>query len=172
MAEVYSDGMLTSKDLPHDRLAIGQLLGRLLRQFRVELFAPAAEHGYGDLREPHLQVFGNVGIDGIRLTDLAAKAQLSLAATSELVTQLQELGYLERRLDIRDRRARLIFPTPRGLRALDDAGGRVAEIEQHWALIVEPERFQAVCRTLQELLDALTNVALASRHDDDLGGTA
>jgi DNA-binding MarR family transcriptional regulator len=148
--------MLTSNDLPRDRLAIGQLLLGLLRQFRVELFAPAAEHGYADLREPHLQIFGNLGgIDGIRLTELAAKAQLSLAATSELVTQLQELRYLERRPDPRDRRARLIFPTPRGMRALDDAGGRVAEIEQHWAQILEPERFQTTCLNLQELLTAL-----------------
>ena len=41
--------MPTSRDLPADRLAIGQLLGRLLREFRVELFAPADEHGYPDI---------------------------------------------------------------------------------------------------------------------------
>jgi DNA-binding MarR family transcriptional regulator len=148
--------MPTSQDLPRDRLAIGQLLGRLLREFRVELFAPAPEHGYADLRAPHLQVFGNLGVEGIRLTDLAAKAQLSLAATSELVSQLQELGYLERRPDASDRRAKLIFPTHRGLRALEDAGDRVAEIEQHWAQIAGKKRFEAACRTMQDLLDALT----------------
>jgi DNA-binding MarR family transcriptional regulator len=147
--------MPTSQDLPRDRLAIGQLLGRLLRVFRVELFAPAAEHGYADLRPPHLLVFGNVGIEGIRLTTLAAKSQLSLAATSELVSQLQELGYLERRPDATDRRAKLIFPTPRGLRALADAGDRVAEIEEHWAQIAGWKRFDAACRTLQDLVDAL-----------------
>ena len=66
--------MPTSRDLPADRLAIWQLLVRLLRQFRTELFGPAAERGYPDLREPHLQIFGNLGIDGVRLTDLAARA--------------------------------------------------------------------------------------------------
>jgi hypothetical protein len=81
------------------RLAIGQLLVRLLRQFRAELFEPAAGHGYPDLREPHLHIFGNLGGDGIRLTDVAARAQLSLATASELVSDLQELGYLERRAD-------------------------------------------------------------------------
>jgi hypothetical protein len=91
--------MPTSRDLPADRLAIGQLLVRLLRQFRAELFEPAAGHGYPDLREPHLHIFGNLGGDGIRLTDVAARAQLSLATASELVSDLQELGYLERRAD-------------------------------------------------------------------------
>ena len=147
--------MPTSRDLPADRLAIGQLLVRLLRQFRAELFEPAAGHGYPDLREPHLHIFGNVGVDGIRLTDLAGRAQLSLATVSELVSNLQDLGYLERRADGTDKRAKLIFPTPRGRQALDDAGDRVAQIEEHWSQIVGPERFADTCRTLQDLLDAL-----------------
>ncbi len=148
--------MPTSRDLPVDRLAIGQLLVRLLRQFRAELFTPAAEHGYRDLREPHLQIFGNLGVDGVRLTELAARAQLSLAATSELVDDLQALGYLERRPDPSDGRAKLIFPTRRGRQALDDAGDRVAQIEQHWAQLLGPARFADTCHALQELLDKLT----------------
>jgi len=147
----------TSRDLPADRLAIGQLLAWLLREFRAELSAPAAEHGYADMRQPHLHIFGNVGIDGIRLTDLAARAQLSLATTSELVSELQQLGYLERRPDPHDQRAKLIFPTRRGRQALDDAGDRVAEIEEHWRELLSPGRFDAMCRTMQDLLDRLTS---------------
>jgi len=148
--------MPTSRDLPADRLAIGQLLVRLLRQFRAELFEPAAGHGYPDLREPHLHIFGNLGTDGVRLTDLAARAQLSLATTSELVSDLQALGYLERRADGTDKRAKLIFPTARGRQALDDAGDRVAQIEEHWSHLAGPVRFAEACRTLQDLLDTLT----------------
>ena len=149
--------MPMSRDLPADRLAIGQLLAWLLREFRAELSAPAAEHGYADMRQPHLHIFGNVGIDGIRLTDLAARAQLSLATTSELVSQLQQLGYLERRPDPHDQRAKLIFPTRRGRQALDDAGDKVAEIEEHWRELLSPGRFDAMCRTMQDLLGQLTS---------------
>jgi hypothetical protein len=88
-------------------------------------------HGYPDLREPCLHIFGNFGVDGIRLTDLAARAQLSLATASELVSDLQALRYLERRAEGTDKRARLIFPTPHGRQAVDDAGDRVAQIEEH-----------------------------------------
>jgi MarR family len=69
-------------------------------------------HGYPDLRGPYLHIFGNLGVDGIRLTDLAAQAQLSLATASELVSDLQALRYLERRAEGTDKRAKLIFPTP------------------------------------------------------------
>jgi len=153
--------MPTSRDLPVDRLAVGQLLVRLLRQFRVEMFAAAAEGGYLDVREPHLQIFGNVGIDGIRLTDLAARAQLSLAATSELVNNLENLGYLERLPDASDGRAKLIFPTARGRQALDEAGDRVAEIEERWAGLVGQESFATACMTLQRILDAAADDASA-----------
>lgn len=148
--------MATSRDLPTDRLAVGQLLGRLLREFRAELLAPGAEAGFDDLREAHLQIFGNVGIDGIRLTALAARAQLSPAATSELVDDLQSLGYLERRPDPSDGRAKLIYPTSRGRRALDAAGDRVADIEQRWAGIVGRPAFDGAMRTLQQLVEGST----------------
>lgn len=141
----------------------------MLRQFRVELFAAADEGGFGDLREPHLQIFGNVGVEGIRLTDLAARAQLSMAATSDLVSDLQALGYLERRPDASDRRAKLIYPTVRGRRALDLAGDRVAEIEQRWSSLVGTKEFARACKTLQQLLE-FTAPDEAKRKEADLGG--
>lgn len=147
--------MAPSRDLPPDRLPIGQLLVRLLREFRHELFAPASQAGYPDIREPHLQIFGNLDVTGIRLTALADRAQLSLAAASELVNELQDLGYLERKPDVTDRRAKLIYPTARGRQALRDARSRVAEIEQRWSGLVGPDRFADSCRTWQDLLDAL-----------------
>jgi hypothetical protein len=73
-------------------------------------------HGNPELREPYLHIFGNLGVDGIRLTDLAARAQLSLTTASKLVSDLQALGYLERRADGTDKRAKLIFPTPAAVR--------------------------------------------------------
>ena len=157
--------MATSRDLPADRLAVGQLLGRLLRQFRSDLLAPSAEAGFDDLRMAHLQIFGNVGIDGIRLTELAARAQLSVAAASELVDDLQRLGYLQRRPDPSDGRAKLIYPTRRGRRALDAAGDRVAEIEQHWADIVGRPAFDAAMQTLHRLVQSITAQAEVPETD-------
>ena len=144
--------MATARDLPTDRLPIGQLLGRLLREFRTELYAPAAEAGYPDLRESHLLIIGNIPFRGVRLTDLASRSQLSMAATSEMVDNLVALDYLERRPDPRDGRAKLIVPTERGRALLGDARTQVVEIERKWGEIVGDERFEAACATLQEIL--------------------
>ncbi|WP_426228388.1 MarR family winged helix-turn-helix transcriptional regulator [Pseudarthrobacter sp. DSP2-3-2b1] len=143
-----------SRDSQPPRLPVGQLLVRLLSEFRRELLAEAESHGYGDLRPAHLQITGNIGTKGIRLTALAARAQLSLAATSELVNELQKLGYLERRPDPADARAKLIFPTSRGLQLLREASAKVREMEQLWGAYAGEQRFEEALQTLQTVLDA------------------
>ena len=147
--------MAKSRDLASDRLAIGQLLVRLLREFRDDLGAPRAAAGYGDVREPHLQIFGNIRMGGIRLTELAERAQLSLAATSELVNDLADMGYLTRRPDPDDGRAKLIDLTTRGRDMMAYAGDRVADIEQRWSTVVGAKDFRQMCGTMQRLLDEI-----------------
>ncbi|PIB76206.1 MarR family transcriptional regulator [Mycolicibacterium brumae] len=134
---------------------MGQLLIRLLAEFRTELAAPRAELGYGDIRNPHLQILGNLRMGGIRLTELAARAQLSPAAASELVNDLDALGYLTRRPDPADGRAKLIDLSPRGRQLMTDAGKRVAEIETRWGDLVGADRFADMRDTMQSLLDAV-----------------
>src|SRR5665811_551264 len=156
--------MTSSSELPIDRLAIGQILGRLLYQFRSELFDRAEAVGrFRDIRFAHLQVWGNVGIEGIRLTDLATKAQLSLAACSELVDELQGLGYLERQPDPSDRRAKLIFPTAKGREVLDAAGEAVADLEQRWREQLPPGTFDRACYAFNDLIGALASEDKFSR---------
>jgi DNA-binding MarR family transcriptional regulator len=147
--------MSASRDSAPDRLAIGQLLVRLLREFRDDLAEPRAGAGYGDVRETHFQIFGNVRMGGIRLTELAERAQLSLAAASELVNDLVDLGYLVRRPDPADGRAKLIDLTKRGRALMTDAGGRVVDIERRWSNIVGDRNFAQMTRTMQRLLDEL-----------------
>lgn len=121
---------------------------------------------FADLRFAHNQIWGNVGVDGIRLTELAHKANLSLAACSELVNDLQSLGYLERRADPTDGRAKLIHPTPRGRALLDAAGDRVAQIEAEWRARLPRGEFDRACRALDGLLADLA----AARTEPDRSG--
>lgn len=136
------------------RLPIGQLLVRTLRGFRVDLYRSAQVAGYGDIREAHLQVFGSIDWAGTRLTELAARSNMTRPAMAELVDELQQAGYLDRRPDPSDGRAKLIRPTRKGRRVLAQALRAVEDIEHGYAEVVGPERFDALVSTLQALLDA------------------
>ncbi len=134
------------------RLPIGQLLGWMLRRFRADLLARAREAGYADIRESHLQVFGNIDWTGTRLTDLAARAGMTRPSMVELVNDLERTGYLVRQADERDGRAKLICLTRNGRRVVAHALRAVRDIERMYAEEVGAAHFDDACWTLQELL--------------------
>lgn len=151
-----------------DRLPIGQLLGRMQRHFRVTLYQRAQNAGFSDIAESHLQVFGNIDWAGTRLTDLAARANMTRASMAELVDELERVGYLEREPDPSDGRAKLIRLTRKGKRVMTQALRVTREIEAEYIEAVGAQRFESMARTLQTLVDqssaGTSGVQLRSRH--------
>jgi DNA-binding MarR family transcriptional regulator len=70
-------------------------------------------------------------------------------------SNLADLGYLTRRPDPADGRAKLIDLTKRGRDLMADAGDRVADIERRWSKLVGSKNFAQMSRTMQRLLDEL-----------------
>jgi DNA-binding MarR family transcriptional regulator len=97
---------------------------------------------------------------GIRLQRLGqVRAQLSRVrkqTMAQAIEQLESAGYVERRPDPGDRRARLVFLTDRGkaVRPVGTTAGR--RVEERWAELTSPEEVEALRRSLQRLLDALS----------------
>ncbi|MHB8241289.1 MAG: MarR family winged helix-turn-helix transcriptional regulator [Solirubrobacteraceae bacterium] len=141
---------------PAPRLPVGQLLGNLLRLFRAELAARGESSASVDgIRPAHLQVFAVIKADGSRLTDLASWADMSLSSMAELVDGLEQLGYLERRPDPADGRAKLVCLTDSGWRAIHEGRRLIGQIETDWGSTLGADRFESLCRDMQALLDLL-----------------
>lgn len=83
-----------------------------------------------ELRPAHYAVFRYLDPAGSRVSELAEAAGMTQQAMGELVTHLQRCGYVERRPDPTDGRARQVVATPTGLEALQAAAGRIRGIEQ------------------------------------------
>ncbi len=138
------------------QLPVGQLLGNLLRLFRAELAERgASSKGVEGIRPAHLQVFGVIKAEGTRLTELASSADMSLSAMAELVDSLEQLGYVERRPDPRDGRAKLVCLTDRGWQAMREGRGLIMQIEADWAEALGEEHFATLCEEMQALIDQL-----------------
>ena len=139
-----------------DRLPVGQLLTNLLRVFRTELTVRIeGSPAVAGLRPAHLPIFGTIKADGSRLTDLANRADLSLSAAAELIDDLQAKGYVERRPDPSDRRAKLVCLTDRGWEAMRAAREAIASIEAEWGSRLGDRRYSELTAELQALLDEL-----------------
>jgi DNA-binding MarR family transcriptional regulator len=138
------------------RMPIGQLLGNLLRLFRTELYARGeTAPGATGIRPAHLQVFGTIKAQGSRLTVLAGESSMSLSSMAELVDDLESLGYLKRRADPTDGRAKLVCLTDAGWHAIGEGQRIIEKIEGDWGRQLGAERFESLCQSLQTLLDQL-----------------
>lgn len=97
-----------------------------------ELTARLDAAGYTDIRPSFSRLFENLDPEGTRLTVLARRARMTHPSMVELVGRVEALGYVERRPDPTDRRARIVRFTPRGRTLQQRALTELATIEDAW----------------------------------------
>jgi DNA-binding MarR family transcriptional regulator len=141
------------QERPDPNVAI--LLREPFLAFIAELFRRLQDAGYGDLRISHLVVFQHIDPAGSRITELAAKAQMTKPSMAYLVEYLETTGYVERLPDPRDGRARLVHLTERGWRQIEDALDIIADMEAELGAEMRPGQLA----TLRRLLTSLGAVA-------------
>lgn len=134
---------------------IGMLLRLPHRAFIERLLAGLQAAGFTDLRPPYMIVFQYMLPGGMRLTDLADRAQITKQSLNYLVDYLEERGYVERLPDPADGRARLVRLTARG-QALREAAQPIArQIEADWDQLIGVGRIAQLRQTLDDLIHAL-----------------
>lgn len=134
-------------DRPHLNLAV--LLELAYKQLDATLIDRLHAAGYDDIRPAHSQVFGAIAAEGSRVGEMAAQAGITQQSMSELVDSLERLGYVERRPDPRDRRARIVAFTERGWQSVRAGIATVDAIEADWAGRIGARRAQAFREALE-----------------------
>jgi DNA-binding MarR family transcriptional regulator len=132
---------------------LGVLAARLLFTFQGELFAGLAERGHGELRPRHGAVIAYLDEGGIRASEVARLSGQHKQVVTRLVDELEELGYVQRRPDPGDRRAKLVVPTRRGREVMRQADQITAGMEHRHAEVLGPTLYAEVRYALQRLLD-------------------
>lgn len=112
---------------------LGVLAGRLLFAIQQELFTALAAKGFDDLHPRHGTVMAYLDPGGVRATDLARLSGQHKQVVGTVVDELESLGYVERRPDPCDRRAKLICPTPKGLLQMRAADQIMSGIQERHA---------------------------------------
>ncbi len=119
---------------------LGQLLAQALRRFDDRVLALVAQNaevplGLANLAArqqvgaAHLQITRHLALQGMRLTDLAARARMTKQAMGALVDQCEAWGLIERKRHARDGRAKWVAFTPLGLTWLEAFRQAVAQAE-------------------------------------------
>jgi DNA-binding MarR family transcriptional regulator len=116
-----------------------------------------AERGHADVRPAHGAVFQFIDDAGTSVARLAERAQMTKQAMGELVAHLEQHGYVVRRPDPADRRAKRVTLTERGREVHAIASELVPEIESGIDALLGPRRAAALRRDLELVRQAATD---------------
>lgn len=134
-----------------DEPTLGVLMFIAHRAMETRVLGALAEAGFDDVTPAQARVFERVGPRGTRLTELAEQAQVTKQTAGFLVDQLERAGYVERRPDPTDARARLVCIAPRGKKAVRAAAAVERQVEAEWAAHLGPRAFEQLGRSLRRL---------------------
>lgn len=130
---------------------LGVLASQLLFAVQEELFDTLAEQGHPGLRPQHGAVLAYLDAEGSRATDLARSSGQHKQVVGKLIDELETLGYVERRPDPSDRRAKLIVPTAHGLDQMSRSDAILAAIEHRHTHAIGPDVYAEFERLLHEI---------------------
>jgi DNA-binding MarR family transcriptional regulator len=115
------------------------------------VLARLAERGHGDVRAAHGAVFQHLDETGTTVSALAERAQITKQAMAELVHYLEARGYVLRKPDPDDRRAKLVLPTERGREVVAIAQDLVPQLEDRITRTLGAERVETLRADLETI---------------------
>lgn len=133
---------------------LGFLLSKAGQQWNEVLAERFAAHGFAEVRP----AYGSILIplfeeDGLRMSELARRAQLSKQTLTTLIPRLERDGLIERRGDPGDGRAALVFLTVRARAFAPVAASVLAELDDDVARLVSKRDLATTRRVLHALMD-------------------
>ena len=132
---------------------IAPLLRFPLQAIRARMHEGVVAAGYDDIGPAHFNILQHPTPDGIRPTELAARAQMTKQAANRLIRHLEHRGYLTLEPDPTDQRARIVRLTDRGWQLIDTIRAIVEGVEVEWSRRLGRRRFHALRAALRELAD-------------------
>jgi Transcriptional regulators len=142
---------------------LGVLAAQVLFSVQRELFTALAEQGFDDIQPRAGAVLAYLRADGIRASELARVSGQHKQVIGSLVDDLERLGYVERKPDPGDRRAKLICPTERGLFQMEAAASIMRAIEERHAKALGRQEYAAFKTALHRVADLQREIQPDSR---------
>ena len=138
------------------RGSVAQLLFKCARLFNERAIARVNANSPGPrLRQAHTNLFPHIDFEGVRITELARRLDISKQAVSQTIAELEELGVVELLVDPADARAKLVRFTSKGAESIA-AGLRVLnELERELESRIGERHMRALHRALLAAENAL-----------------
>ncbi|WP_437936608.1 MarR family winged helix-turn-helix transcriptional regulator [Sorangium sp. So ce341] len=118
--------------------------------------------GHGDLRPSHGYVFQHLIPGPVKVRELAERLGITAQGASKAVAELEELGYVRRRVAEDDQRNRLVELTDRGWAAVEAGRAARAAVNRRLRALLGEEQTAALRASLQRIAERTGGLALLS----------
>ncbi len=132
---------------------IATALLRLTTQLVDGIQEGLVEAGFTDVRPAHGFAFVRISQGPTSIAGLAEHLSITKQAASQLVAQLDDRGYITRRLDPNDSRAQLLALTPRGQACVSAAQRAGSSTVHRWCRQLPQEDVTRLAETLAALVE-------------------
>ncbi|MGN6159333.1 MAG: MarR family winged helix-turn-helix transcriptional regulator [Devosia sp.] len=132
---------------------VGWRLWRLARQWKAEFEGEMQRRGYPWVAEARGGVIGHLRPGGRPQSELAGLLGVSKQAVQQFVDELVREGAVERVVDPRDARGRIVQLTRRGTAFLAEGNAVKRQIEARYAGRIGRARLDALNRALDDLAE-------------------
>jgi DNA-binding MarR family transcriptional regulator len=135
------------------------LVDRANRAFQHHMAATGSRRG--SLPEAKLSfnaVFGRLGYEGARASDLAARAGITRQSMGEVIREMVELGLLEMQPDPNDRRAKLVTYTDYGREQAMKGFHHIQGLERRFAEEFGEEEYETARHVLERVVGLLSAI--------------
>lgn len=129
---------------------VGRAIVDATRTFEQDVLAVVGQEGFPKIRMVHLNLLRNLDLKGTRLTELAERANITKQSMQELVDRVQALGYVERRPDPHDKRAKVVAFSAEGIRLLETLHKAVTYMERQMIEIIGNSAVRHIARSLHK----------------------
>jgi DNA-binding MarR family transcriptional regulator len=131
------------------------LLPRVSDYINQRLMLLTMDRGHPELKPHFGQVLMFITPDGGRIQPIADINNVSKQAISAIATELEELGYIYRRVDSRDARQVVLFYTESGRHLIADSVAAIDDLEQEFTALLSAASLRRLKQTIHTLYRAL-----------------
>lgn len=135
---------------------LGTLAARLLFAVQDELYQRLGAAGHGEVTRLHGAVLAHLDETGTRATELARRSGRHKQVIVRIVDELEELGYVARKTEPEDRRAKLVVPTSRGREVMRLSDDIVHDMERRVARSIGKDEFETFRTRFVTVVELLT----------------
>ena len=124
-----------------------------LQSIRAHMLERVRAAGYDDIAPAHFNILQHPTPEGLRPSEIAARAQMTKQAANRLIRHLEHHGYIKLEPDPADQRARVVRLTKRGRALISEIRGAVEEVEAEGEERLGRKRFDSLRSILTDLAE-------------------